>query len=36
MLTELNNLDDSLVLDSLGCSIPLRDLYDLVDFSENG
>ena len=36
VLTELSDPDALLVLDSVGCSIPLRDLYERVDFSGEG
>jgi hypothetical protein len=28
----LQSLDDTLILDSIGCKVSLRDVYDKVDF----
>lgn len=32
VLTEISSLDDTLILTSIGCDLPLRELYDKVDF----
>jgi hypothetical protein len=33
VLTEIDGLDDSLVLASIGCELRLRDVYERVDLS---
>ncbi|HEX7240526.1 MAG TPA: Uma2 family endonuclease [Longimicrobiaceae bacterium] len=36
VLTEISDPDGTLVLRSIGCAVPLREVYDRVDFPEGG